>query len=180
MLMIEQPVLQTERLLLRRFSLDDAADVQRLAGAPEVAATTLCIPHPYPDGLAEEWIASHQADLEQGTQVVFAVTLRADRTLVGAIGFSSISREHSRAELGYWIAVESWNQGYCTEAARAVLAYGFGELGLHRVHAFHFAGNEASGRVLQKVGMTREGVQRHGVRNAGVFTDLVLYAAVKD
>ncbi len=178
--MIEQPILRTERLLLRRFSLDDAADVQRLAGAPEVAATTLCIPHPYADGKAEEWIATHRVDLEQGTQVVFAITLRADEALVGAIGLSSISREHSRAELGYWIGVESWNLGYCTEAARAVLAYGFDELGLHRVHAFHFAGNEASGRVLQKVGMTREGVRRHGVRKAGVFTDLVLYGVVED
>ena len=64
--------------------------------------------------------------------------------------------------------------------ARAVLAYGFGELGLHRVHARHFVGNEESGRVLRKVGMTREGIQRHGIRKAGTFRDLVLYGVVKD
>ena len=178
--MIEQPILHTERLRLRPFVPGDAADVQRLAGVPEVAATILNIPHPYLDGMAEEWIATHRVDLELETGVVFAVTLRADGMLVGAVGLSSISREHSRAELGYWIASGFWNQGYCTEAARAVLAYGFEELGLHRVHASYFAGNEASGRVLQKIGMTREGVQRHGIRKARVFRDLVLYAAVKD
>jgi len=70
-----QPQLETERLLLRPFTLADAADVQRLAGDPEIAATTLRIPHPYEDGIAEQWLAEMPARFEKNEEVVFAVEI---------------------------------------------------------------------------------------------------------
>jgi len=77
---LEQTKVMTERLALRAFEAGDAADVQRLAGEWDVARTTLNIPHPYNDGMAEAWIASHQKALDAGTNIVYAVTDRQQGT----------------------------------------------------------------------------------------------------
>jgi RimJ/RimL family protein N-acetyltransferase len=172
-----QPTLVTARLRLRPFHPDDAADVRRLAGAPEVADTTLNIPHPYEEGMAEAWIATHQPEYEAGRLATFAITL-ADGTLVGAIGLR-IRREHERAELGYWVGVPYWNRGYATEAARAMVTFAFSGLGLHRVNAHHMTRNPGSGRVMQKVGMRHEGTLRQHVRKGGRFEDIEMYAVLR-
>lgn len=176
--MKERPSLQTERLILRPFSLADTADVQRLAGDREVASTTLNIPHPYEDGLAEQWIGTHQEQFEQGREVVFAVVLHSERVLIGAIGLV-INQHQERAELGYWVGKPYWNRGYGTEAARAVLQYGFEVLQLRRIHASHLKRNPASGRVMQKIGMTYEGCSRQHVKKWGIFEDLERYGILK-
>lgn len=173
-----QPTLTTARLVLRPFILDDAPDVQRLAGERAIAETTLTVPHPYPDGAAEQWIALHAPKFAEGKEVVFAITSRAEGALIGAVGLA-LDPDHALAELGYWIAVPQWGHGYATEAARAVVAYGFGALHLHRIQARHFVRNEASGRVMQKLGMRPEGVQRHALRKWGAFEDIALYAILE-
>jgi [ribosomal protein S5]-alanine N-acetyltransferase len=81
--------------------------------------------------------------------------------------------------LGYWIGKPYWGRGFCTEAARAVLRYAFTELGLNRVHAYHFHHNPASGRVLQKIGMTHEGLLRQHVKKWGQFIDNELYSILR-
>jgi [ribosomal protein S5]-alanine N-acetyltransferase len=139
------PSLKTDRLILRPFSLDDAKDVQRLAGDVDIAKTTLTIPHPYEDDKAEEWIGTHQKDFKDGVQVVFAIVEQKENELIGATGLSNIKSDFENAELGYWIGKDFWNKGYGTEAACAVLKYGFEVLGLHRIHAHHFGSNPASG-----------------------------------
>ena len=173
------PTLKTERLILRPFSLADAKDVQRLAGDVSIAKTTLTIPHPYEDGMAEEWIGTHQKDYDEGTQVVFAIVSQGDNELIGAIGLSSIKREFENAELGYWIGVEFWNKGYCTEAARAVLKYGFEKLGLNRIHAHHFGSNSASGKIMQKIGMAYEGKMRQHIKKWDKFEDAEFYGILR-
>jgi [ribosomal protein S5]-alanine N-acetyltransferase len=168
------PTLQTERLVLRAFTREDAPDVQRLAGAREIARMTLLIPHPYADGAAEEWISTHRPAYEAGEHVTFAVVLREEGTLVGSITLGLNPRDDN-AELGYWIGVPYWGRGYCTEAAREMVRYGFEELGLHRIHASHFGSNPASGRVMQKVGMRYEGTGREHYRKWGDYEDRVDY-----
>lgn len=101
-----QPSLETTRLRLRPFTPPDAADVQRLAGDPAVAATTLTIPHPYPDGAAEAWIATHAPGWVSGRKVVYAVTA-SDERLLGALGLT-LTPAHASAELGYWIGADAW------------------------------------------------------------------------
>jgi RimJ/RimL family protein N-acetyltransferase len=115
--MTNQPILKTERLLLRAFRLEDAPRVQELAGEREIAETTATIPHPYEDGVAEEWIATHAEAFKKGNGVTFAHELRPSGPIVGAIALW-IRKIHGWAELGYWIGRPYWNQGYCTEAAR--------------------------------------------------------------
>ena len=176
---MEQPVLQTVRLLLRPFTLSDATDVQRLAGAPEVADTTLNLPHPYEDGMAEQWIDSQPTRFAAGSNFAYAITRRTNGVLLGAIGLMEISARHRRAELGYWLGIPFWNQGYMTEAA-ALIDYGFSALGLHKITAVHFARNPASGRVMQKIGMRQEGIQRQHVCKNGVFEDEVVYGLLAD
>jgi ribosomal-protein-alanine N-acetyltransferase len=172
-----QPTLRTTRLLLRPFGMGDASVVQRLAGAAAVADTTQNIPHPYEDGLAEAWIASHEPAYTRGERVVFAIT-EQDGNLVGAINLN-LRQEHHRAELGYWIGEPYWGRGYATEAAQAIIEYGFTTLALNRIVATHLTRNPASGRVMQKAGMRHEGVQRQHVYKNGRFEDLESYGIIR-
>ena len=173
------PVLKTPRLLLRAAEPIDTPEIRRLAGAREVAATTLNIPHPYPEGAAESWIAHQARGWEDGTDTGFAIFEREGESLVGGIGLHLVPG-HRRGEMGYWIAVPYWNRGYCTEAAAELLRFGFEELALHRIHASHFANNPASGRVMEKIGMGHEGRRRGHVLKWGEFLDLEEYAVLAE
>lgn len=165
--------LRTARLLLRPFQPDDAAAVERGLAAREVAEQTLTIPHPYPPGSAATWIGRHAEWYAAGKQAIWAI-VHADM-LVGAIGLNIVAA-HRRAEAGYWIAKDAWGQGIATEALQAVLAHGFDGLGLHRIEAMHYVENPASGRVMQKAGMQREGRLRDVVHRDGVPRTNDLYA----
>jgi [ribosomal protein S5]-alanine N-acetyltransferase len=175
---LQPAVLTTSRLVLRPFALADAPDVQRLAGAPEIADTTLLIPHPYPDGAAEQFIAATQTDFEKGENYVFAITLRGTGELYGSIGLKMDPR-HERGEMGYWIGVPFWNRGYGTEAGHALLRFAFDTLRLNSVTAHHFIRNPASARVLQKIGMTYEGHLRQHVKKGDRFEDLHCYCILR-
>jgi RimJ/RimL family protein N-acetyltransferase len=177
--MLELPHIKTERLLLRPFTLADAKEVQRLAGDRDIASTTASIPHPYDDGVAEQWIAMHQQRFAEGTWLNLAITCHREGAVVGALGLR-FELEHDRAELGYWIGKPYWGRGYATEAARALLQYGFDKLGLHRIYARHFTRNPASGKVLYKIGMTHEGHRRQHEKKWGIYEDEELYGMLKD
>lgn len=170
------PHLETDRLLLREFLLSDAEDVQRLAGHHEVAINTLAMPHPYLDGMAEAWISSHEAEYLAGTSVIWAICHKDSGQLIGAIGLT-IQRKYRLAELGYWIGRSFWGKGFCTEAVEMVLNYALQSVGLHKVTASHFAGNPASGRVMQKAGMKYEATLKAHLWHYGEYKDLVYYGA---
>lgn len=177
--MKEIPTLETERLVLRPFGLHDAADVQRLAGDRAIADTTLNIPHPYEDGMAEEWIFKHQDAFDKDQGVTFAVTCKSNGSLVGAISLMDIAKGH-QAELGYWVGKPYWNSGFCTEAGQALLRYAFIELSLLRVHAVHITRNPTSGRVMQKLAMRHEGTRRQHARKWDKCEDLELFGILKE
>jgi ribosomal-protein-alanine N-acetyltransferase len=177
--LVEQPMLQTRRLILRPFAASDAPMVRRLAGEKEIADTTLNIPYPYPDGAAEAWIATHPRRFADGVSAIFAVVKRREGSLIGSIGLE-ISTEHATAEMGYWIGRPYWNHGYCTEAAEAILGFAFNDLLLNRVQARHLTRNPASGRVMQKIGMSHEGHLRQAVLKWGKSEDLELFAILKE
>jgi [ribosomal protein S5]-alanine N-acetyltransferase len=172
------PTLEAGSVILRPFVAADAPEVQRLAGDRAIADTTLNMPHPYEDGMAEAWISTHAAIHEDGQGVTFAITRKVDGVLVGAISLMNMTTGH-QAELGYWIGKQHWNQGYCTDAVRSVLRYAFEELGLIRVHACYFSRNAASGRVMQKLGMRHEGCRRQHILKWNRLEDLELYGILK-
>ena len=172
-----QPTLETKRLILRPYETSDAPAVQRLAGAREVADMTLHIPHPYPDGLAEAWIARHPREWAAGKLATFAIEERDTGELTGTIGLV-IDAGQASAEIAYWIAVPRWGRGYATEAGHAILDFAFDRLNVHRVQGRHFTRNPASGRVMQKLGMRYEGVMRQSMRRdaSGPVEDVAVYA----
>lgn len=170
-----QPALQSRRLVLRPFSAADAPQVQRLAGNPRIAATTTTVPHPYPDGAAEPWISGHAAAFEARQGATFAVTLRRDDALVGAVSLMDVSGPDARAELGYWIGVPFWGRGICTEAVVRVMAFAGESWGLTRIVARCMARNPASARVMEKAGLLREGHLRAHIRKNGRYEDVLLY-----
>ena len=172
---MESQILTTERLVLRPYSLSDVEPLVQLAGAREIAATTLRIPHPYTEQDARNFIATCQGNLDESR---FAITLRHDGQFCGGVGLR-IDMAHHHAELGYWLGVPFWGQGYATEAARAALDYGFDVLHLHRIHANHVAHNVASGRVLSKIGMRYEGCMRGHICKWDKFYDLECYGMLK-
>ena len=104
---------------------------------------------------------------------------RETNELVGSIGMI-LTPEHQRGEIGYWIGVPYWNRGYATEAGIAVVEYGFRELDLNRIDAHHFGANPASGRVLEKLGMTCEGRMRQNICKWGELKDTVHYAILRE
>jgi [ribosomal protein S5]-alanine N-acetyltransferase len=178
----DQPILETPRLRLRPLALADASVVQALAGAREVADTTIHIPHPYPDGLAEAWIGTHAAAWDAGQRATYAIVdaahgETADGALRGVVALT-IEAAHARAELGYWVGAPYWGRGIATEAARALVGFGFARLALHRVQARHLTRNPASGRVMQKLGMRLEGVHREAFLKWGRYEDTAMYAVL--
>lgn len=174
-----QPSLETKRLILRPFCPGDAPVVQELAGERDIADTTMNIPHPYEDGVAEEWIEGHESGYTEGSIVTFAIVLRDSAELVGAVSLQ-IDRDFNKAELGYWTGKPFWNSGYATEAAIAMLAFGFDELRLNRIQARHLARNPASGRVMEKAGMILEGTARQDTIKWGQYEDMVSYGIVRE
>lgn len=169
--------LQTERLTLRAYAPSDIPALMPLIGAREVAATTLRIPHPFTDSDARSFMTATQEELANGSALRLAVVLRGSDTLCGGAGLR-IEPDHRRAELGYWIGVPYWGNGYATEAAEAMVKHGFETLGLHRIFASHVTNNPASARVLKKIGMRYEGRHRGHILKWGEFLDLDMYGMV--
>lgn len=170
----EIPVLETLRLQLRPFVVIDAPEVQRLAGDVDVARNTLAMPFPYSDGMAEAWIGNHAGDFIEGKSAIWAITLKDTRQLIGAIGLS-LQLQFSNAEIGYWIGQEYWNNGYCTEALKEVINFGFESFKLHKIYASYFGNNPSSGKVMQKAGMIYEGTLKSHMFHWNEYKDLVQY-----
>ena len=172
------PVLTTRRLRLRPFTRADAAPVRVLASDREIADKTLNVPHPYESGMAEKWIGTHELGFARGELVALAMTLPADDLLIGAIGLN-LELAHRRATLGYWVGRPYWGRGYCTEAARALVAHGFESFRLNKISAECLTRNPASARVLVKLGMTHEGHKRQHYQKWGHFEDVEEYGLLR-
>jgi len=151
------PVLETKRLALRAPRLEDAKTVARLANDRRIAENTARIPHPYKMADADAFIGAANKGAGEAT---FLITLR-DKTVIGACG---IVEEEQTPELGYWLGVRYWGNGYATEALHAVIDYAFGDLGHQALQAGARVTNPASRRVLEKCGFQWTGVGLYRIR----------------
>lgn len=177
--MLTQPTLETTRLRLRPLTHADASAIQAIASVRAVADAMISIPHPYPDGEAEQFLSCRAKANEAGDSVSFAIEQKDNTLFCGIIEIRDIDREHSQAELSFWLAVEVWGKGYMSEALSPVLRFGFEELALNRLYAYHMVRNPGSGKVLQKNGLVEEGILRQRVRKWGVFEDVKLWAILR-
>jgi [ribosomal protein S5]-alanine N-acetyltransferase len=110
------------------------------------------------------------------TKFQLAVTLKPDGQLIGNCGIRRKSAEAIEADIGYELNPRYWGKGYATEAARAIVRFGFSELGVHRVWSWCVADNAGSAHVLEKLGMQREGVLREKEYYKGRWWDTLMYA----
>jgi RimJ/RimL family protein N-acetyltransferase len=159
------PALKTGRLMLRAPRADDAAAITRLLADRRIAINTARIPYPYGIADAEQFIASvNRIDGE----ATFAVTL--DAMLIGVCG---IELRQGGPEIGCWIGVSHWGQGYATEAVRALIDYAFADLAHETLQAGTRVSNPASRRVLEKCGFQWTGVRLSRIRaiNSAAPTD---------
>jgi RimJ/RimL family protein N-acetyltransferase len=169
--------LTTSRLVLAPVQDEDAGWLQSMMERPEVNGTTLVIPTPCPAGFAQGWLETARRNLRSGQSYTFAA--RRDQEPIGTI-FLVLNPAHAHAELGYFFAPAHWNKGFGSEASAEMLRFAFHDLRLHRVFAVYLAGNPASGRIMQKIGMRYEGCRRQHVRKCGVFHDLEQYGILRD
>lgn len=173
--------LETDRLILRPFEAADAAGVQEHAGRWEIARMTTRIAHPYPEGAAATWIAGHAALREDSGEHVFCISPKQGEDAGEAIGAASLRvLEEGNLELGYWLAPEHWDRGLATEAARALVVFGFEKLGAEAVNSGHFLDNPASGRVLEKAGLRGNGMARQWSEARQDFVDAQRYLLTRE
>lgn len=173
------PTLSTERLVLRKVNQKDAADIYEYSQDEDVAKYVLWQAHKNISD-TRHFIRYLVGQYRSDRPSSWAIVYRETGHVIGTIGFMWWNRDHSSAEVGYSLSKAYWNMGIMTEALEEVLRFGFMTLHLNRIEAQHEPANEASGRVMQKVGMTREGILRGRLRNKGNFVDVVLYAILRD
>ena len=159
--------LESNRLLFRAFTVSDAPRIHELLQEKAIIDNTLSIPYPYKNGMAEEWISTHQDQLAFG-DYKYAIVLKKTNALIGAIEIV-VTEEFKHGCLGYWIGKPYWGKGYGTEMLARILQFGFDDLNLHRIYAEHFDNNIASARVMEKNGMIPEGILREHKIKDGEF-----------
>jgi ribosomal-protein-alanine N-acetyltransferase len=156
------PVIETARLILRPLRPGDEPAFLALAGDWDVARMTSDIPHPLTAAQAKAWLT------QTGNDVRFAVDFGG--AMIGSVGY--FRRRSGAAELGFWLGRDSWGLGFGTEAAEAVIRFGFGE-GHAAFSSAHFVDNPASGRVLAKLGFEPDGRSTMWCAARGIEVDAI-------
>lgn len=173
------PILRTQRLILREILPGDAEAVFRIRGDYEVTKYNIGPAYETLDQ-AVGIINSIRESYQDGAEVRWGITLSdGDDSVIGMCGFNYWNRRDSRASMGYDLARAYWGQGIMTEAIAAVIEFGFERMGLNRIEADADTRNIASGRVLEKLGFQREGLQREQFFDGGSFYDLQLFALLR-
>jgi len=174
------PVIVTNNLYLREFETDDAQDVYRFASDPEVLTFS-------PWGLssldsAKNWVEEMIQFRNQVPRLTyeFGICEKADKKVIGTCRLGIKNTETREGYIGFTLSKDKWRKGYATEVARALLAYGFDRLNLHRIYATSAPLNAASHRVLEKSGMVREGLLRKNVLLRGAWRDSALFAILDE
>ena len=172
------PTLETPRLVLRRIAMRDANDIFAYSSDVQVARHVLWSAQRN-IGEAREYcrymIRQYRADAPSSWGIVEKKT----QQMVGTIGYMSYSEENETVEIGYSLARWLWNGGYMTEALSRVIDHTFDTMRINRIEAQHELDNPASGRVMEKCGMRREGVLRQRLYNKGKFVDVALYSILR-
>lgn len=173
------PILKTERLILRQMRVSDAGDMYEYSRNPAVSRYLLWSPHP---NIAHTrgYLNYLQTQYKAGNHYDWAIVLRDSGKMIGTCGFAKIDSENNFAELGYVLNPLFWHKGYATEAAEAVIAFGFEQLLLNRIEARYMEENTESRRVMERLGMTFEGFRRKAVLIKGEYETVGISSILKD
>ena len=173
------PVLETADLVLRQVRTEDAKDIFRYASDPEVARYVMWEPHRSISD-TRAYIRYVRSLYRRGLPSSWAVVHKLSGSVIGSIGFVGYSPVHHAAEIGYSFSRQYWNCGFATQALNAVIDSAFNRIDrLHRLEAQHDVRNPASGRVMEKCGMHREGILRGRLWNKSEYVDVALYSILR-
>ncbi len=173
------PTLDTDRLILRRVHRGDAEDIYAYASDPEVARHVLWDAH-RSIGDSRAYIRYLRSQYHSGLPSNYAIVLKATGRMIGTIGFMQWYPEHGVVEVGYSLGRAYWGHGLMTEALSRFLELCFSRRCICRVEALHETDNPASGRVMAKCGMRREGILRQRVSNKGRQADVAIWAILRE
>ena len=177
--MTQHVALETRRLVLRELGDDDVTAVQAYAGDLEVVRYLDWGPNTSEDTVRFLAMARAAREALPRTAYHLAIVLKAAERLIGGCRIEIRSAAHGSGDVGYVLDRQHWGHGYMTEATRALVDFGFGRLALHRIWAACDVDNHASARVLEKLGMRREGHLRQSRRRQGEWRDSYLYAILE-
>jgi RimJ/RimL family protein N-acetyltransferase len=163
----------TERLVLRRFAMDDVQALLELVRQPSVVRVMRGIEPAEASVRNYLAIQTSYQPFEQDKCFDLALEHKRDGGVIGLL--SLIRRDHSKAEIGWSLGIAHRGQGYVTEGAGALMAYGFATLGLHRIYATTSNINIMSWRVMERLGMRREGHLREAEYRDGEWIDVLIY-----
>ena len=171
------PTLRTERFILRRIVRDDIDDIYDYSSNPETSRYLLWYPH---DDLSvtRAYFKIINRKYKNGTFYDWGIVDAVSGKMIGTCGFTAINELDNRAEIGYVINPSYKGRGIATEVVRRVIRFGFEVLGLERIEARYIIGNDASRRVMEKCGMSFEGIHKHAVRAKGRYFDVGVCAVI--
>lgn len=172
--------IETERLLLRKFVMDDAQNMfDNWVNDAKVTRYLQWKPHgdiQVTKNILNSWIDSY----EKLDTYNWAIVFRENEQVIGSISVVGMSEIHEWFEIGYCLSNDYWNNGIMTEALKAVIKYCFENVGLNRVQSLHHIENPVSGKVMLKAGMKHEGrLKQYHLNNQGTFADCDFYGIVR-
>lgn len=173
------PMIETERLILRKMTENDAEDLFEYASEPKVSKFMPWKAHKTIED-SKQFIDFILNAYEQKNKLTWAIELKKSGHMIGTVDFVKWLPKHSRAEIAYALSHHHWGRGYTAEAARALIGFGFKEMKLNKIEAPIVPANFQSQRVLEKVGMTLEGIARQHFRIKGKLVDLAQYSILKE
>ena len=175
----DQPMLETERLILRQISPLDERDFYEYASDPAVSQYLLWSPHPNIE-YTRRYLSYLETRYAVGDFFDWAIVLKENGKMIGTVGFTRFRYEDDCGEVGYVLNSAFWGRGYALEALRAVLLFGFGTLGLARIEAKFIEDNVRSLRVMEKAGMRLEGYLRASMRVKGELTTIGVCSILRE
>ena len=168
------PVLETERLVLRRTTLDDANDYFYLRSSPE-AMKHICKPLQKSVEETKEMIYKINEMIAFNDGISWAVCLKNNSKMIGSVSFHRIYKDHYRAEIGYMLHSDYWRLGIISEAVDATINYGFNTLQFHSIEAHIDPTNIGSEKLLQKFKFVKEAHFKENYFFNGQFLDTAVY-----
>lgn len=153
------PTIDTDRLVLRKLKISDYADMYEYSRLDSVTQYLLWNSHP-DSRYTRDYLSFIQSQYRAGEFFDWAVIHKETGKMIGTCGFARLDFENNSAEIGYVLNPEFWRRGYATEAVKKIIDFGFHTLNLHRIEARYIVGNEVSRHVMEKCGMTFEGIHK--------------------
>jgi [ribosomal protein S5]-alanine N-acetyltransferase len=172
------PVIETERLVLRQVTKNDAEDLLKYLSDQTVMKYYGLEPFKSIDDAVEE-ILWYQSILEESTGIRWGITLKGQERVIGSCGFLNLAAQHYRSEIGFELSKDYWGQGIASEALEVVIKFGFEHLNLQRIQALIEPPNISSQKLVERKGFIKEGLLRNYEFTCGKFDDLYIYSLLK-